>query len=112
MIVTFFTRRWLRAWWLLSGSGSKFQSTNAGKRVLLLKNCRHKKCSQAALKTPSRHVSVTARAKRQLLVDASLPGRTSPCFLDRWLLFAAGVSFSSVNVLDYPPLREGIKTFS
>lgn len=23
-----------------------------------------------------------------------------------------GVSFSSVNVLDYPPIREGIKNFS
>ncbi|CAM9250424.1 unnamed protein product [Ectocarpus sp. 6 AP-2014] len=28
------------------------------------------------------------------------------------ILHSEGVSFSSVNVLDYPPLREGIKTFS
>ncbi|CAN0080828.1 unnamed protein product [Ectocarpus sp. 13 AM-2016] len=28
------------------------------------------------------------------------------------ILHSQGVSFSSVNVLDYPPLREGIKTFS
>lgn len=28
------------------------------------------------------------------------------------ILHTQGVSFSSVNVLDYPPIREGIKSFS